>query len=831
MDKARQLTDTPKRSLLESLAEGYRALTRLRVLAHILIFTTTLMLPAAILVNYFISEFFLLEGASGLVAEARLAAQKNKELQALLQESLITSDLVYGSAEVYLVPGAIRQNKFVASRIAANGQALGFEAQEVSNALSALSAIESDLKILPRLDEIQLEDHINEFLPRYDDHVDIVIALSQNLIEAAKSQTAKFDAAYADQLARIEREIVIFSTLYLVFVLFALRLHLSQFVRPITRLNLSAQEAISRGSPLDLVLTGPKEYQELALVLRRYDQRLEFRMKIQQLANSLSFQLMKVGPESEIPRIVVSAISESLPSDSVAYIELVESFGGEPCFEQVSGLAQDMGLTPEEIRNLGLSESNSCSFWPKLDPTEEQNKAPLLLTQPQHHPDFEEVVVRTDLLIGVFSKAEISRVYVVRGLVVPERSAENLLALQQISDVLAVLDEKASFDRELEFRVQSRTEELSKQTKIALAAQRAQASFLTTVSHEIRTPFNSLIGMAEVLSQSELNPDQQIAADALANSAKQLLRVVGTMFEYAMLDSDKYELAWSRIDPRTLCEQIRTQYEARAAAQNCVFVVKVDAPNDLSFEFDSQALMRITEVLVDNALRFGAGGRVDFVLSAMAIDQDHLHLKITVSDEGPGVADEQKGGLFEPFVQGGELAQGGLGLGLAIAQRYAKQLGGLIVLETESCKGGQFQVEFTCLQALPLLEELTLIEAASRHLQKTPLRFLLTRNVTMLGNFKTIADRFELPLDFVDSLEEQLAAFLDSPTEFVAVFSQKSALDWFIDHYQPAAITVPPKMILLVESTSAPATLKRNSHQTWLTPITMKRAFEQLINL
>lgn len=178
-----------------------------------------------------------------------MAAQKNKELQALLQESLITSDLVYGSAEVYLVPGAIRQNKFVASRIAANGQALGFEAQEVSNALSALSAIESDLKILPRLDEIQLEDHINEFLPRYDDHVDIVIALSQNLIEAAKSQTAKFDAAYADQLARIEREIVIFSTLYLVFVLFALRLHLSQFVRPITRLNLSAQEAISRGVP------------------------------------------------------------------------------------------------------------------------------------------------------------------------------------------------------------------------------------------------------------------------------------------------------------------------------------------------------------------------------------------------------------------------------------------------------------------------------------------------------------------------------------------------------------------------------------------------------
>ncbi len=552
VDGACAVTEASSRSVREILAEGLGTLTRLRVLVHILIFTGVLMLPAALLVSYFIAEFFRLEGVSGLASEAKLSAQKNKELQALLQETLITSDLVYGSGVIYLVPGAIRQNNLVASRMVENGEALGFEAEDLSNAVAALAAIEADLGILPRLDETQLDNHINEFLPRYDDHVDVVIALSQNLIEASRNLTEKFDAAYVQQRRRIEREIVVFGGLYIAFVLLVLRLHLNQFVRPITQLNLSAREAISNESPLDLVLNGPKEYQELSMVLKRYDQRLEFRMRIQQLANSLSFQLMKAVPESEIPQVAVLAISESLTTDSVDHFKVSAPSGGSGEVEQVTASAQDLGLTSEGISNLGLSASNSCCYWPKLDPGEPRSE---LSTEPAHRRlNSSEAfgAVRTDVLIAVFSKAEISRVYILRGLEVPERSAENLMALQQISDVLAVIDEKAAFDRELEFRVQSRTRELSKQTEIALKAQRAQASFLTTVSHEIRTPFNSLIGMAEVLRQSNLDSDQQIAADALANAGNRLLQVVTTMFEYAMLDSNKYEVAWNRLDAQNV---------------------------------------------------------------------------------------------------------------------------------------------------------------------------------------------------------------------------------------------------------------------------------------
>ena len=328
VDGACAVTEASSRSVREILAEGLGTLTRLRVLVHILIFTGVLMLPAALLVSYFIAEFFRLEGVSGLASEAKLSAQKNKELQALLQETLITSDLVYGSGVIYLVPGAIRQNNLVASRMVENGEALGFEAEDLSNAVAALAAIEADLGILPRLDETQLDNHINEFLPRYDDHVDVVIALSQNLIEASRNLTEKFDAAYVQQRRRIEREIVVFGGLYIAFVLLVLRLHLNQFVRPITQLNLSAREAISNESPLDLVLNGPKEYQELSMVLKRYDQRLEFRMRIQQLANSLSFQLMKAVPESEIAQVAVLAISESLTTDSVDHFKVSAPSGG-----------------------------------------------------------------------------------------------------------------------------------------------------------------------------------------------------------------------------------------------------------------------------------------------------------------------------------------------------------------------------------------------------------------------------------------------------------------------------------------------------------------------
>ena len=820
-----------KRQVREILAEGLGTLTRLRVLVHILIFTGVLMLPAALLVSYFIAEFFRLEGVSGLASEAKLSAQKNKELQALLQETLITSDLVYGSGVIYLVPGAIRQNNLVASRMVENGKALGFEAEDLSNAVAALAAIEADLGILPRLDETQLDNHINEFLPRYDDHVDVVIALSQNLIEASRNLTEKFDAAYVQQRRRIEREIVVFGGLYIAFVLLVLRLHLNQFVRPITQLNLSAREAISNESPLDLVLNGPKEYQELSMVLKRYDQRLEFRMRIQQLANSLSFQLMKAVPESEIAQVAVLAISESLTTDSVDHFKVSAPSGGAGEVEQITASAQDLGLTSEGISNLGLSASNSCCYWPKLDPGEPRSE---LSTEPAHRRlNSSEAfgAVRTDVLIAVFSKAEISRVYILRGLEVPERSRENLMALQQISDVLAFIDEKAAFDRELEFRVQSRTRELSKQTEIALKAQRAQASFLTTVSHEIRTPFNSLIGMAEVLRQSNLDSDQQIAADALANAGNRLLQVVTTMFEYAMLDSNKYEVAWNRLDARTFSEQVRAQFEARAMAQNCRFSISVDDSEGLGFEIDNQALTRIVQVLLENALRFGAGGRVDFGLLVAIIDQDWLRLEINVSDEGPGVGPDQMANLFEPFVQGGELAQGGLGLGLAIAQRYAKQLGGEIVLDPNHVKGSRFLVELTCLRTLPLLEEFELIEAASTHLQTQSLRFLLIKNQALPGNFNSIAQRFELQLDYVDTVQDQLQGFMENPSKVVVVFSKKSELDWFMDHCEPLASRAEPKMILLVEPTTEPATQPIDGPKVWLTPATIKRATEQLISL
>ena len=831
VDGACAVTEASSRSVREILAEGLGTLTRLRVLVHILIFTGVLMLPAALLVSYFIAEFFRLEGVSGLASEAKLSAQKNKELQALLQETLITSDLVYGSGVIYLVPGAIRQNNLVASRMVENGEALGFEAEDLSNAVAALAAIEADLGILPRLDETQLDNHINEFLPRYDDHVDVVIALSQNLIEASRNLNEKFDAAYVQQRRRIEREIVVFGGLYIAFVLLVLRLHLNQFVRPITQLNLSAREAISNESPLDLVLNGPKEYQELSMVLKRYDQRLEFRMRIQQLANSLSFQLMKAVPESEIPQVAVLAISESLTTDSVDHFKVSAPSGRSGAVEQVTASAQDLGLTSEGISNLGLSASNSCCYWPKLDPGEPRSE---LSTEPAHRRlNSSEAfgAVRTDALIAVFSKAEISRVYILRGLEVPERSAENLMALQQISDVLAVIDEKAAFDRELEFRVQSRTRELSKQTEIALKAQRAQASFLTTVSHEIRTPFNSLIGMAEVLRQSNLDSDQQIAADALANAGNRLLQVVTTMFEYAMLDSNKYEVAWNRLDARTFSEQVRAQFEARARAQNCRFSISVDDSEGLGFEIDNQALTRIVQVLLENALRFGAGGRVDFELLVTIIDQDWLRLEINVSDEGPGVGPDQVANLFEPFVQGGELAQGGLGLGLAIAQRYAKQLGGEIVLDPNHVKGSRFLVELTCLRTLPLLEEIELIEAASTHLQTQSLRFLLIKNQALPGNFNSIAQRFELQLDYVDTVQDQLQGFMENPSKVVVVFSKKSELDWFMDHCEPLASRAEPKMILLVEPTAQTATQPIDGPKVWLTPATIKRATEQLISL
>ena len=145
-------------------------LKRLSVLTHILAFTASLMLPAAGIIYYFVLELSLIESQSGSLAQANNLVRDVDELEVFIQQSMTTSDLIYTSGEVYLVEGALRQNELVNQRL----EGLKINNPEVLSARSAMSRIRADLESLPRLDEVSLSNHINEYLATYDAELEII---------------------------------------------------------------------------------------------------------------------------------------------------------------------------------------------------------------------------------------------------------------------------------------------------------------------------------------------------------------------------------------------------------------------------------------------------------------------------------------------------------------------------------------------------------------------------------------------------------------------------------------------------------------------------------
>ena len=135
-------------------------LKRLSVLTHILVFTASLMLPAAGIIYYFILELTLIESQSGSLAQANNLVRDVDELEVFIQQSMTTSDLIYTSGEIYLVEGALRQNALVTERL----EGLKLDNVEAILARSAMSRVRADLESLPSLDEIALSRHINEYL-------------------------------------------------------------------------------------------------------------------------------------------------------------------------------------------------------------------------------------------------------------------------------------------------------------------------------------------------------------------------------------------------------------------------------------------------------------------------------------------------------------------------------------------------------------------------------------------------------------------------------------------------------------------------------------------
>jgi PAS domain S-box-containing protein len=243
--------------------------------------------------------------------------------------------------------------------------------------------------------------------------------------------------------------------------------------------------------------------------------------------------------------------------------------------------------------------------------------------------------------------------------------------------------------REISGRIAAETA-LEEARSRAEEASAAKSRFLATVSHEFRTPLNGILGMADLLGDTRLDPEQSTYVKALRSSGEALLGLVDDILDFAKVEAGKLELAQAPFDPAALIEDVTELMAPRAQAKGIEIsaLLGPDLPGKLVG--DAERLRQILLNLVGNAVKFTQAGGVG--IEAAVSDGDFI---VVIADTGPGIPAERLATIFEEFEQGGMSGHrdhAGTGLGLAIARRLARAMGGEIEASNREGGGARFQL-------------------------------------------------------------------------------------------------------------------------------------------
>ncbi len=222
-----------------------------------------------------------------------------------------------------------------------------------------------------------------------------------------------------------------------------------------------------------------------------------------------------------------------------------------------------------------------------------------------------------------------------------------------------------------------------------------KTEFFANVSHELRTPLALILGPAEKLSrEAPLDENSRRAVEMISRNARILLKHVNELLDVSKLEAGKMKLAVSEVDIAQLVRLLASHFDVFAQEQN--FVYKIEAPESLHAELDSEKIQRVVLNLLSNAFKFTpAGGTIRCSLS----NSSPGWLQLEVADSGPGIPSHLRQMAFERFRQldnGPTRRFGGTGLGLAIARDFVVLHGGSISIHTAPEGGALFRVKLSC---------------------------------------------------------------------------------------------------------------------------------------
>ncbi|MEX2513771.1 MAG: histidine kinase N-terminal 7TM domain-containing protein [Cyclobacteriaceae bacterium] len=261
-------------------------------------------------------------------------------------------------------------------------------------------------------------------------------------------------------------------------------------------------------------------------------------------------------------------------------------------------------------------------------------------------------------------------------------------AQMEIGSIVLIRD--ISQEKHYQFQIEKSREE-------AESANKAKSDFLANMSHEIRTPLNGVIGFTELLTNTQLNDQQDRYAKTALNSANALLDLINDILDLAKIEAGKTEINIQKVNLLELLENIINVMSYHAHEKNLELILELDDDiPDLVF-LDELKLKQVLINLINNSLKFTQVGEVILKIENLGwsgeTSNGTFHLRFIIADTGIGIEDNKKQLIFDAFSQADSSTTkkfGGTGLGLTISSKLLFLLGSQMNLESQAGKGSRF---------------------------------------------------------------------------------------------------------------------------------------------
>ncbi len=246
--------------------------------------------------------------------------------------------------------------------------------------------------------------------------------------------------------------------------------------------------------------------------------------------------------------------------------------------------------------------------------------------------------------------------------------------------------------------IKSVAEQMEQAKEAAEQANVAKGEFLANMSHEIRTPINAIVGMANLCLKTQLSEKQKRYIKVIDSSSQALLGVINDILDFSKIDAGKLSIERIPFDLQDVLTSLADMFAYKAYDKDLEFIINLPANIPTRLLGDPLRLNQVLVNLVSNAIKFTEDGEINVAVTLLDKNTDKVWLRISVTDTGIGMDEEQRANLFKAFTQADSSTTrkyGGTGLGLAISRRLIQLMGGDIGVTSGVGQGSTFYIELT----------------------------------------------------------------------------------------------------------------------------------------